>query len=53
MNIPKMFMQKAQYGINRGDYRQKKLRPNEIVLIGDRNTDIEAGRSLGIVTYLV
>ena len=32
---------------------ENSFKPDEVVLIGDKNTDIEAGRRLGIRTYLV
>ena len=32
---------------------QKKYRVNEMALIGDKNSDIEAGNRIGIITYLV
>ncbi len=33
--------------------RKEKLSTNEIVLVGDRDSDIEAGLKLGLITYLV
>ena len=33
--------------------RKERFNVNEMALIGDKNTDIEAGRKLGLTTYLV
>jgi D-glycero-D-manno-heptose 1,7-bisphosphate phosphatase len=33
--------------------RENSFNANEVVLIGDKNSDIEAGRKLGMKTYLV
>jgi phosphoglycolate phosphatase-like HAD superfamily hydrolase len=33
--------------------REHGIAANEAVMIGDRNSDIEAGRSAGLTTYLV
>ncbi len=33
--------------------RERGYRPEELALVGDKNSDIEAGRRLGIITYLV
>jgi D-glycero-D-manno-heptose 1,7-bisphosphate phosphatase len=33
--------------------REHRIAANEAVMIGDRNSDIEAGRSAGLTTYLV
>jgi D-glycero-D-manno-heptose 1,7-bisphosphate phosphatase len=32
---------------------QKQYRVNELAIIGDKNSDIEAGNRIGIITYLV
>src|SRR5262249_23249032 len=33
--------------------RQRKIAASQAVMVGDRNSDIEAGRALGLTTYLV
>jgi D-glycero-D-manno-heptose 1,7-bisphosphate phosphatase len=33
--------------------RQRKIVASQAVMVGDRNSDIEAGRALGLTTYLV
>jgi D-glycero-D-manno-heptose 1,7-bisphosphate phosphatase len=33
--------------------KEDKYQPNEIALIGDKNSDIEAGNRMGVATYLV
>lgn len=33
--------------------RKERFNVNEMAPIGDKNTDIEAGRKLGLTTYLV
>jgi D-glycero-D-manno-heptose 1,7-bisphosphate phosphatase len=33
--------------------RQRGIAPSEAVMVGDKNSDVEAGRALGLTTYLV
>jgi D-glycero-D-manno-heptose 1,7-bisphosphate phosphatase len=33
--------------------RERGLAPSEAVMVGDKNSDVEAGRAVGLTTYLV
>lgn len=44
---------KPANGLMKKVMRENELEPADVALVGDKNSDIEAGRSLGIKTYLV
>jgi len=47
------FCRKPNPGLLVEAMRQRGIAPSEAVMIGDKNSDVEAGRALGLTTYLV